>query len=70
VAARHLRPLPVVPQRSENLCPDARFTGWDADGGYAEYAVVPEAFATGCPRRSATARRLRCCVPASWVTAR
>jgi len=33
----------------ENLCPEARFTGWDADGGYAEYAVVPEAFAYGLP---------------------
>jgi propanol-preferring alcohol dehydrogenase len=29
----------------ENLCLDPRFTGWDADGGYAEEAVVPEAFA-------------------------
>jgi propanol-preferring alcohol dehydrogenase len=29
----------------ENLCPRAVFTGWDADGGYAEYAVVDEAFA-------------------------
>ena len=28
----------------ENLCPDARFTGWDADGGFAEYAVVPAAY--------------------------
>ena len=25
------------------------FTGWDADGGYAEYAVVPEAFAYRLP---------------------
>jgi propanol-preferring alcohol dehydrogenase len=33
----------------ENLCPDATFTGWDADGGYAEYAVVPEAFAYRLP---------------------
>src|SRR5690349_7211397 len=33
----------------ENLCRDARFTGWDADGGYAEYAVVPEAFAYRLP---------------------
>ena len=24
----------------ENLCPEARFTGYHADGGYAEYAVV------------------------------
>jgi propanol-preferring alcohol dehydrogenase len=33
----------------ENLCPDAAFTGWDADGGYAEWAVVPEAFAYRLP---------------------
>ena len=33
----------------ENLCPNATFTGWDADGGYAEYAVVPEAFAYRLP---------------------
>jgi propanol-preferring alcohol dehydrogenase len=33
----------------ENLCPDAVFTGWDADGGYAEFAVVPEAFAYRLP---------------------
>src|SRR4051794_18086064 len=26
----------------ENLCLDPRFTGWDADGGYAEAAVVDE----------------------------
>ena len=33
----------------ENLCPDAAFTGWDADGGYAEFAVVPEAYAYRLP---------------------
>ena len=33
----------------ENLCVDPRFTGWDADGGYAEYAVVPEAYAYALP---------------------
>ena len=33
----------------ENLCPYARFTGWDADGGYAEYALAPEAFAYRIP---------------------
>jgi propanol-preferring alcohol dehydrogenase len=33
----------------ENLCPHARFTGWDADGGYAELATVPEAFAYRLP---------------------
>jgi len=33
----------------ENLCRESRYTGWDADGGYAEYAVVPEAFAYRIP---------------------
>jgi propanol-preferring alcohol dehydrogenase len=33
----------------ENLCPNARFTGWDSDGGYAEYAVVREDFAYQLP---------------------
>jgi len=28
----------------ENLCPQARFTGYDLDGGYAEYAVADERF--------------------------
>lgn len=29
----------------ENLCPQASFTGWDADGGYAEYTVLDGSFA-------------------------
>ena len=29
---------------AENLCRAARFTGWDADGGFAEYTVAPAAF--------------------------
>jgi propanol-preferring alcohol dehydrogenase len=33
----------------ENLCESARFTGYHADGGYAEYAVVPEQFAYAIP---------------------
>jgi alcohol dehydrogenase, propanol-preferring len=33
----------------ENLCPDSRYTGWDADGGYAEFATVPAAFAHHLP---------------------
>ncbi len=33
----------------ENLCPEARFTGWDADGGYAEYLTVPADFAYPLP---------------------
>src|SRR5919204_3531591 len=33
----------------ENLCERAEFTGWDADGGFADYTVVPEAFAYAIP---------------------
>jgi propanol-preferring alcohol dehydrogenase len=33
----------------ENLCESSRYTGYHADGGYAEYAVVPEAFAYPIP---------------------
>ena len=40
MAAPHLRPLPLLRRGDENLCLSPPFTGWDADGGYAEYAVV------------------------------
>jgi propanol-preferring alcohol dehydrogenase len=33
----------------ENLCESARFTGYHAHGGYAEYALAPEAFCYGIP---------------------
>ncbi|HEX6568036.1 MAG TPA: alcohol dehydrogenase catalytic domain-containing protein, partial [Acidimicrobiales bacterium] len=36
-------------QGRENLCIAPRFTGWDADGGYAEWAVVDEAYAYALP---------------------
>jgi alcohol dehydrogenase, propanol-preferring len=46
----------------ENLCLTPRFTGWDDHGGYAEYAVVPEAFAYRIPDGfdDATAAPLLC----------
>ncbi|SDU45662.1 zinc-binding alcohol dehydrogenase family protein [Jiangella alkaliphila] len=34
---------------AENLCPASVYTGWDADGGYAEYATVPAAYALPLP---------------------
>ncbi|MCV7279072.1 zinc-binding alcohol dehydrogenase family protein [Mycolicibacterium flavescens] len=34
---------------AENLCPQSRYTGWDADGGYAEFAVVAGAYAHRLP---------------------
>jgi propanol-preferring alcohol dehydrogenase len=33
----------------ENLCVRARFTGYDVNGGYAQYTVVPEGFAYPIP---------------------
>jgi len=33
----------------ENLCDRARFTGWQLDGGYAEYAVADERFCFALP---------------------
>lgn len=33
----------------ENLCERSRYTGYDADGGYAEYALVDEDFAYSIP---------------------
>ncbi|MGV9456164.1 zinc-binding alcohol dehydrogenase family protein [Streptomyces sp. NPDC003635] len=34
---------------AENLCAGSRYTGWDADGGYAEYTTAPAAFAHRLP---------------------
>jgi propanol-preferring alcohol dehydrogenase len=34
----------------ENLCLAPRFTGWDVNGGYAEYAVADEGFAYPIPQ--------------------
>ncbi len=47
---------------AENLCPESRYTGWDADGGYAEYTTVPAAFAHRLPREvdDVTAAPLLC----------
>jgi propanol-preferring alcohol dehydrogenase len=33
----------------ENLCPRSRYTGWDADGGYADYTTVRADFAYALP---------------------
>ena len=34
---------------AENLCPNSTYTGWDADGGYAEYTTVPADWAHPLP---------------------
>jgi propanol-preferring alcohol dehydrogenase len=41
--------MPVLPVRRENLCPKSRYTGWDADGGYAGYTTVRADFAYSLP---------------------
>lgn len=42
-ACRHCR------RGAENLCPHSVYTGWDAHGGYAEYAVAVDAYAYTLP---------------------
>ncbi|GAA5105168.1 zinc-binding alcohol dehydrogenase family protein [Haloechinothrix salitolerans] len=34
---------------AENLCPNSTYTGWDADGGYADYVTVPADYAHPLP---------------------
>lgn len=34
----------------ENLCPYSQYTGWDADGGYAEFATAPAPFVHRLPK--------------------
>jgi alcohol dehydrogenase, propanol-preferring len=40
---------PFCRDERENLCERAEFTGYHADGGFAEYAIAPEAFAYAMP---------------------
>ncbi len=42
-------------REAENLCPNSRYTGWDADGGYAEFATVPADYAHPLPNGYADA---------------
>ena len=44
---------PYCRKNLENLCDRARFTGWDVDGGYAEFAVAPGPFAYTLPKNFA-----------------
>ncbi len=42
---------PYCREGRENLCASSRYTGYHEDGGYAEFALVPEAFAYPLPDR-------------------
>jgi propanol-preferring alcohol dehydrogenase len=57
---------------AENLCPNFRSTGCDVDGGYAEYAVVPAAFAYAIPDAlsDAEAAPLLCAGAIGWRSLR
>jgi propanol-preferring alcohol dehydrogenase len=67
----------------ENLCPQAEFTGWTRDGGFAEYAVAPADFVYPLPQQLSDLqvapllcagivgyRSLRRCAPDVWKGAR
>ena len=56
----------------ENLCPRFRSTGCDENGGYAEYAVVPAAFAHVIPEglSDVTAAPLLCAGAIGWRSLR
>ena len=49
LAAPHLRPVRLLHQRAGEPLRPLAYTGYHADGGYAEYALVPEAFAYAIP---------------------
>ncbi|MYS23466.1 alcohol dehydrogenase, propanol-preferring [Streptomyces sp. DvalAA-14] len=40
----------------ENLCPASQYTGWDADGGFADITVVPEDYAYALPEDAEAAQ--------------
>ena len=63
VARLDLRRVPVLPDRAENLCDRARFTGYTLDGGYAEDAVADQRYCFPIPDGSSDAERRRCCAP-------
>ena len=44
----------------ENLCPEARFTGYHRDGGYAEYTLARAAFTYPLPEGTPCASPLGC----------
>lgn len=54
----------------ENLCPKSHYTGWDVDGGYADYATVPEPYACRCRTTTATSNWRRCCARGSSASRR
>ncbi len=48
----------------ENLCPNARYTGYQLNGGYAEFAVADAGFCVPLPANTTMFMSRRSCVPA------
>ena len=48
----------------ENLCDNARFTGYQIDGGYAEHASADHRFCFSIPEGSPSCRPRRSCARA------
>ena len=48
----------------ENLCENARFTGYQIDGGYAELRVADARFCFRIPEATTICRPRRCYAPA------
>ena len=69
MAAVHVRACRWCRRGAENLCTASTYTGWDADGGYAEQVTVPAAFTYPSRTAFADPRRRRCCARASSATA-
>jgi len=49
VARFHLRACGYCVSGRENLCDQARFTGYQVDGGYAEYALADQRYSFALP---------------------
>ena len=55
---------------AENLCTAPRFTGYDVDGGYAEYLLASEAFVYPLPSGVTPVSWPPCCAPELLAIAR
>ena len=47
----------------ENLCAQARFTGYQIDGGYSEFTIADQRFCFAIPADTAISRPRRCSAP-------
>ena len=58
------RHLPLLPQRIRKISATTpRFTGYQIDGGYADYTVADARYCLHLPEATATPKRRRCSAP-------